>query len=456
MLAVIAFFSVFKVEHGAVRLPYRNDLDVYIGGQVCRPPRMPAMSTLRDLLRRAVELYLSSRVLRAVAVAFVLYLVVGLTWWFPGEDPWIRYAIDYDVYRLGGQALLNGDDLYGLLPDTRAGANLPFTYPPIAAVLFTVFAVIPFSTGKALLTLATCASMLGVIYLVLCELGATRRGAFWLMFPLGAFALQTLPMRETIDFGQVNAILMALVVIDLFAFRGRPWQGALVGLALAIKLTPAVFLAYFLIRRDWRALAVGIGSALLYTGIGFLITPRDSLTYWTHTLRDPERIGEPGFASNQALQGMLARAGVDSTLVWFLLCAVIGLACLALMWRLFRDGHDAMAATTMGLYALVASPVSWGHHWVWVVPALIVLTHWAWRWLPSWRAYLLAALVAVGAWIYWNGPHWMLNPPADDAPDWSTWEQVAGSAYLWWALAALAAAALLAPRRYASTHDQHE
>lgn len=403
------------------------------------------MPPVRDVLSRAVEFYLSSRVLRAIAVAALLYAVIERVWWFPADDPWVSYHIDYDVYRLGGEALRAGDDLYGYLPDTREGTNLPFTYPPIAAVLFAGLSLLPFTAGGVLITLATCLSMLAVVWLVLRELGAGRVAALWLTAPLGVYAMQIMPMRETIGFGQVNAILMALVAIDLFAGRGKWWQGSLVGLALAIKLTPAVFLAYFLMRRDFRALAVGLGSALLYTGIGFVVTPRDSAVYWTRALFDPRRIGEPSFASNQALKGMLARAGVDSSVVWFLLCATLGLACLALMAHLFRRGEDAMAATTMGLYALIASPVSWGHHWVWTMPAVIIMGFWAWRWLPSWRGWLLAGFTLLGAWVYLAAPHWFFSHPDEKVTDWSRWAQVAGNAYLWWALAALLLAGLCAP-----------
>ena len=70
------------------------------------------------------------------------------------------------------------------------------------------------------------------------------------------------PIRSNFDFGQINVVLMTLVIADCVP-RKTPWpRGMLLGIAIALKLTPAVFLLYFLLRRDTRALLVdrGIGG----------------------------------------------------------------------------------------------------------------------------------------------------------------------------------------------------
>ena len=217
---------------------------------------------------------------------------------------------------------------------------------------------------------------------------------------------------------------------------------------MSIKLTPVVFLAFFFARRDWRALAVAAASALAFTGIGFALTPRDSVIFWTEALRDPSRIGNLGYPGNQSLNGALHRIGLGDVtqLVWFAVCAVLGLSMLLLLRRLFRHGHDAMAAIAMALYALIASPVSWGHHWTWSVPAIIVLSVWAWRLLPADAAVWVAAFAGLGAWLFLQAPHWLLPFEQDATPSWSPVQHVVGSSYLWWALAALVVVWVVAPK----------
>ena len=60
-----------------------------------------------------------------------------------------------DVYRLGAQVFRDGGDLYGRLPDTEIGANLPFTYPPVAAALFVPLTWIPLTLANVLFSAAT-------------------------------------------------------------------------------------------------------------------------------------------------------------------------------------------------------------------------------------------------------------------------------------------------------------
>ena len=64
------------------------------------------------------------------------------------------YRLDLDVYRIGGRVWLGHGDLYGVLPVTSAGVRLPFSYPPIAAVLLSPLALAPLAVDAALVTLA--------------------------------------------------------------------------------------------------------------------------------------------------------------------------------------------------------------------------------------------------------------------------------------------------------------
>lgn len=393
-------------------------------------------------------------VLAAVAAVISAYCVVyGQTGHDPfiGEfDPYPPYRIDLDVYRLGAQVFLDGGNLYGPLPDTEIGANLPFTYPPLAAMLFVPLTFFPMYAANLLFSAVTVGLVGLVAFVVVRELTALR-GVALAVATLAALAgsLWLGPVRETIEFGQVNVVLMALVVVDVVLGRGRRWQGVLVGLAIAIKLTPVVFLGYFLIRRDWRALATAVGSAVGLTLLGFLLRWEDSVTYWTDALRDPTRIGRLAYVGNQSLNGLLHRLGLDEhvTVVWFLLCAALGLSLLWVMWRQFAGGHDVAAMLTMAFFALLASPVSWSHHWVWASPALILLAVRAGR-TPSPGA---IALVAAGVWVFVGQVIWGLPNDAQPGLEMTAWQQVVGNAQVLWGLAFVAYLAWWVRRERTST-----
>ena len=76
---------------------------------------------------------------------------------------------------------------------------------------------------------------------------------------------------------------MTLVIADCVP-RRTPWpRGLLLGLGIALKLTPAVFLLYFLLRRDNRAALTALASFAGATLVGFALAWSDSWEYWTHT-----------------------------------------------------------------------------------------------------------------------------------------------------------------------------
>ncbi|SDL16553.1 glycosyltransferase 87 family protein [Tessaracoccus oleiagri] len=387
-------------------------------------------------LRRAADWYLRTRWAQWLAVAAVVaaaaLLTLGRPWLHDDLNP---YRIDVDVYRLGGRMILEGRSLYGAIPATEIGAELPFTYPPIAALFFAVFAVMPLGWASFLLSLATVAAIVAVVHLVLREMTDLRGARSWAATAGASAVLLWLdPVKQTVDFGQVNSLLMLLVVVDVLLGRGRWWRGSLIGLAIAIKLTPAVFLAFFLVRRDWRALAVTLASFAAWTGIGFAVRWSDSIQYWSDTLGDTDRIGQAGYASNQSWNGFIHRVLGDdvSSLWWVLGCAVVGLFVLALIHRL--DDDEAAGMTVMGLYALFASPVSWSHHWVWMVPMVLVVARLALRG-GGWAPYVWLAAAAV---TLFDGPQWREPYEGEAAYHWPWWQQILGTSWLWLLLAGYA------------------
>jgi alpha-1,2-mannosyltransferase len=210
-------------------------------------------------------------------------------------------------------------------------------------------------------------------------------------------AVATEPMRETLGFGQVNILLGALIYADMVALRHRSrvaagleprreglaglWSsGALagvgVGLATAIKLTPALFIGYFLITKQWRAAVTSVVTAIGVTLGGYLIAGQATISYFTGVLFDTSRIGETDATANQSLAGILARlydSTTTPTLMWMAFALVILAVGASRAASAHREGDELVAFTLIGLTANVICPISWSHHLVFVVPAVVVL-----------------------------------------------------------------------------------
>jgi alpha-1,2-mannosyltransferase len=352
--------------------------------------------------------------------------------------------IDLEVYRFGVQAWLAGGDMYGTLPETSDHITLPFIYPPFAAIVLLPLAVAPWLLAwSALLALSTAA--LGLTFFVVARRlwpSGGRGGALSVASialplalavqpgkaidfsrpapPIPAFALE--PVMQTIEFGQVNLLLMALVALDVLVVRTRWPRGLLIGIAAAIKLTPAAFVLYFLLRRDYRAAAVAAVSTAVVTGLAFLIAPGPSWKFW---LDNPAGgvSGSP-FFTDQNFQAVLARAGVDGTLKTVLWLALsVGL--LALAVPAIRRAPAPLALMATAGVALLVSPTSWSHHWVWVAPFLLVAAASAWRA----RSFTWLGVTLTSAAVFVVAPHQLDLP--HEGTNWTIDQQIFGGTYVW-------------------------
>jgi len=389
-----------------------------------------------------------------LAAAAALYYAA---WPLFGHTP---YRIDIDIYQMGGQAWLDGRPLYrgDVLFHTPIGLNLPFTYPPLAAIVFCPFSWLHMPTASVAITLLTSALLILSTTLVLAGLDVWSTSAvvpgpawlrrLWLAVVISAGASIWLePITSNFAFGQINVVLMTLVIADCVP-RRTPWpRGLLLGLGIALKLTPAVFLLYFLLRRDNRAALTALASFAGATLVGFALAWNDSWEYWTHTVLHTDRIGETALNTDQNIAGALARLGLgehDRFPLWVAACLLVLAATVWAMRRALRAGEPTLALVCVALFGLVVSPVSWSHHWVWVLPAVLVTGILAWRR----RNVALAVLSATGVALMRWTPIDLLPKHHETTANW--WRQLAGSSYVWWALAVIVAAGLTVTARVAS------
>jgi alpha-1,2-mannosyltransferase len=338
-----------------------------------------------------------------------------------------QYFLDLEVYRLGVQAWLSGGDLYGALPQTSAGIVLPFIYPPFAAMLMVPLTVTGWTAAWVSLFVLSLVSLAVTLYVVLRRLwpSAGARGALAATSVALPFCLVLEPVLETFRFGQVNLILMALVAADCLVVRTRWPRGVLIGLAAAIKLTPAAFVLFLLLRREPRAAVTAVVTAAVATGLGVVLAPGASLRYWGGGLAGAGGVSGSPFFTNQTFQAVLTRAGVlgvERTAGWLLLSAVL----LLLALPAIRRAPAPLALVATAGMALLASPTSWSHHWVWVAPALVVAVVSAWRA----RSTAWAAVAGVLAVTFTVAVHQYLPHSGEVELRWSGWQQVIGASYV--------------------------
>lgn len=318
-----------------------------------------------------------------LGASLLAYLALAVT--RPGQMWWLG---DLRVYQAGGTAALDGGrDLYDL---AVGAARLPFTYTPWAALAFSPLALLPWGVAKPLAVAGNLALLFTAAHLAwgmagLVPAHARRRAAAL----TAAVLLWTEPVQETLRFGQVNLLLMTLVLYDLSRPRGARLAGAGIGLAAGVKLTPAIFAVYLLATGRRREARTALGVFALTVVAGLLAMPGASTRYWGGLFLDSARMGPIELPGNQSLRGALVRLLGDpqpAAAIWVPLTAAAGIAGILIASALYRQAaaiHDEAARRrgelagicVTALTGLLVSPVSWSHHWVWIVPAAVLLAN---------------------------------------------------------------------------------
>ena len=304
--------------------------------------------------------------------------------------PWQPSTIDLQVYVYAVKDMLAGKDIFAT---TTPFWNLYFIYPPIAAILLTPLAFGPYALWQVVWT----GGLVWAQQSVLKRCGAPRG---WKLGLIGiAVLLAVEPIRTTLGYGQVNTILMALVVADLLpdapGERRRIPQGTLIGLAAAIKLTPALFVIFAFLIGKTRVAITAMISFAVFTGIGAILLFRETLVFFGGLSGGDTRTASPLYTGNQSLLGVFFRLGDSSrvtALVGLAVSAILAvLGCLvAAHW--WRQDEKVFAVAIVGLTTCLASPLSWTHHYVWILPmAMAVLP----PGVPRWARYL------GGFWVVW-------------------------------------------------------
>ncbi|WP_406728624.1 glycosyltransferase 87 family protein [Streptomyces sp. GD-15H] len=302
------------------------------------------------------------------------------------------FLVDLDIYLDATRDMLAGSPLYD--------ADPPFNYPPFAAYLFIPFAVVPEWLAAVVWYVGKMMCLQLLLWWYLGRRGTAFRRRLTLA-AVGAVLLSLVfdALQHDFSAGQVNLLLMGLVLWDLFrdpegTGKAARWRGVGTGLAAAVKVVPALFIVHLFLTRQYRTAAVATGTFLTTVAIGFATLPQVAWRYWTEVLWASERVHEhPSNVLNQSLRGVVTRAaGLDSDLLWLTTAALVTVAALALAVGLHRRGLTLEALCAIGVVIPMITPLAWTHHWVWVLPATLLVYTWA---RGSWARIGVAAVVTL-------------------------------------------------------------
>ncbi|GAB3138659.1 hypothetical protein GCM10027290_06440 [Micromonospora sonneratiae] len=286
---------------------------------------------------------------------------------------------DLRIYMSAMRWWAEGNPLYDYAQADRVQGELYFTYPPLTALLLRPFADLPLGLTIAIFTILTVVAVVVTTKWLLAPVADRHDVSRWLVVGLAVplvFAVES--TRETITFGQINMLLVVLILADLlFAVpRGSRWAGVGIGLATALKLFPGIFIVYLLACRRWRAAVAASATAAVATLLAGAVAPGDSWRFWTHELWATDRVGRTDYTGNQSLFGLLSRFSTPDKphqLLWLALVAIIAGYGLWRAARAAREGDELAGLTLTGLVGALASPISWTHHVYWFIPAVVVL-----------------------------------------------------------------------------------
>jgi alpha-1,2-mannosyltransferase len=318
------------------------------------------------------------------AAAMVTYVTAYVHW------PTLRMQVDLMVYRFAAERLMAGLDLYstGL---TGKHDELLFIYPPFATICAVPLALLDSTSVQWLWLLGMVAPLTYAVVRMLKSMGMRAGGA---LFSVAALLIGLIawlePMRLTAELGQINIVLLVLVVGDLLATGQSKWSGVGIGLAAGLKLTPALFIVYLLVTRRIRAALVATATFVGTVGLGFAVAPSDSVSYWLHgRFDDVNRISHDPLA-NTSLGGLVLRLHGSPTAAT-VAGVVVAAVAVVIAAMAYRRGQAVLAVAVVGLASAAASPFSWSHHWVWFAPLVVHL---------GYRAYVAGSTTAAaGMWL---------------------------------------------------------
>jgi len=273
-----------------------------------------------------------------------------------------------------------------------------FPNPPIMPIMLYPLMILPPVTG-AMCWFAVKAGLTTWSLILCLRMVRPPEGSFPPLFQTAILLLSLRPILGDLHHGNINLLILFLIVAMFQAWRHERdlLAGLLLGLAISLKVTPALFVPYFAYKRSWRTVASTFAGLALFLMIApsLIIGPQfnfECLQTWWHRMLTPFLID--GSTSpqeiNQSMVGVITRLlteiqpgtnrydvrldlnllALDPKVVSYLVKGVaLGLVgLLAVLCKTpIRDRQDPQLlgeAALVVLTMLFVSERSWKHHFV--------------------------------------------------------------------------------------------
>jgi alpha-1,2-mannosyltransferase len=310
-----------------------------------------------------------------VSFSFILFLFSLLIYIILSiHHPIMWLKLDLKEYYTAGQDALSGKNVY-ITPNT----NFNFLYTPITAVFFSYLSLIPFTIGKFIFTGISILSLIVTVRISLGLVKAQSDSRRWMLtWLITTLLFWTEPIQQTLNFGQINLLLMALIMVGFSHRMNGYWSGVFIGLATSIKLTPGIFIAYLFFTRRFLAGIISIAVFLSTVILGFLILPPDAILYWSGLFLNTNRVGDVMLVGDQSLNAMISRmaGSIDGAKpFWMFFIVLVGLIGLYISAKARKRHNELLGVVLCAFTGLLVSPFSWSHHWVWIAPLLVYLIY---------------------------------------------------------------------------------
>src|SRR5713101_258415 len=277
---------------------------------------------------------------------------------------------DLDAYLTAGRAVLQRQPLYAPFlhhPFPDPALRPAYIYPPLFALLVAPLALLPLAAANVIWLVLGQVALAAALVLMVRRLNPSAGAVTAIVCATVTFY----PLWIDAAQGQANLLVLLLVSAGIAGIvQGKPTFGAFLGVAVALKVTPLILLAWLLVERRFREAAWMLGAFAVLTAAAALLRFDDTLVFFRQVL--PTLASGTAYYANQSLAGLLSRIFSENaytnpwiTLAWASLLPAAGAIMLGAFWfwRMHRQPPLSRAVAFIPLLPLLSS-VTWPHHLV--------------------------------------------------------------------------------------------
>lgn len=267
-----------------------------------------------------------------------------------------------------------GDMLADKNPYLNPEIYTPNAYPPVSEIFYLPLRFFSYPQALGIFTLISFASIIGSVFLGLKLVTKKVPWQYFLLFM--GLAFMSFPTKYSLGMGQVNPIVLFLLLLAFFleSKKQSVKAGVLMGVAISLKPIFAFFLLLFLLRKSWKMVVTTVAFVSILIISSLVFWPIDIWFSWWQTGITPlsNFAGREAYV-NQGFVAFVSRfiENIDQR-IYVNLTATIALIALA-VYMTVRKTEQNLLLSLYILILLLLDTTSWQHHFVWLIFPFITL-----------------------------------------------------------------------------------